>query len=492
MLPQTYTPDTPPLAHQREALEKGWQQEGFAYLLEMGLGKTRVTIDDFCINYAESRVDGLLVIAPKSVYSNWTRQDRENPGELQRWLWSQHSKNARVYTYRSGRVRQDREERRRLLDTMEPGPRILVVNVEALASTGDATDLCLDFLKAHRTMIAIDESTLVKNPQSHRTKICLRLRRLATMRRILTGSLVTSSQSDAWAQFEFLSRPGQNLLGYHKFSVFRARFCDLREIFVGGRSVKVEKGPRNTSELAEIVARHSFRRRKKDCLDLEPKQYRRREVELTDEQKKVYRDLRTSAMAVLRDGSEVTTEIVMTQLMRMHQVVCGHVTTDDRRVMRLQSNRLRALLEIVDATSESVVIWCGYRPDADYVAQELRRLYGEDSVSEWTGAHSMGAREAMETEFQEGRRRFMVATQSAGARGRTWTTGTCVIYYSNSTSLELREQSEDRTHRIGTVGTVVYWDIVAPGTPDEKIISTLRSHKQVAQAVMGDGLEAWI
>jgi SNF2 family DNA or RNA helicase len=67
-----------------------------------------------------------------------------------------------------------------------------------------------------------------------------------------------------------------------------------------------------------------------------------------------------------------------------------------------------------------------------------------------------------------------------------------VIYYSNGYDWEIREQSEDRTHRIGTKGTVTYVDLVTPDSVDEKIIRALRAKRSVARAVVQDGLDAWI
>src|SRR5687768_10989632 len=90
MLPDFYLPDLPPFKHQEESLIKGWDKKGFGYFLEMGLGKTRVTIDNFCMLHAADLVEGLVIIAPKSVYTNWTREDPDNPGELQKWLWSKY------------------------------------------------------------------------------------------------------------------------------------------------------------------------------------------------------------------------------------------------------------------------------------------------------------------------------------------------------------------------------------------------------------------
>ena len=474
-----------------DALQAARDRQEYAYFLDMGLGKSRVAIDEFCLLYTEGKCDALLVIAPKGVYTNWTRIDDDRPGELQRWIWDSMKTEVRVHKYRAGKQKQDEKSRIALMDATSPGARILVMNIEALSATIQAEEFARKFLRTFQNpMIVVDESTSIKNHKAIRSKVCIQLAKWSTWRRIMTGSPSTGSLSDFWSQFEFLG-PKKELLGHRSFRTFQARYCQLRDIVVSGRTIRTEVGQQNVEELAAIVARHSFRRRKSECLDLPPKNYVSREVEITSEQQRVYSDLKRTAMAVINGTSEVTTEIVITQLMRMHQVLCGHVRTDDGRVMEISNNRVQALLDIIGETEEQVVIWAGYRPNAELIVRTLRKVYGDHSVAEWHGGVTQAMRDLGEAEFQAGKRRFMVAT-SAGARGRTWTAATLVIYYSNSHDLELRTQSEDRTHRIGTKGIVTYVDIMIPGTLDQKIIQALRDKRNIAHAVLNEGVGNWI
>lgn len=489
-LPPEYRPDVPPFDVQRESVSMAWKREYFAYLLEMGLGKTRTLIDDFCLNFVLGLVDALLVLAPKSVYGNWTRVDDVAPGELQKWMWREVAEAAIVHQYRAGKSVRDARERLAVLDAVAPGARILVVNVEAVSSTVEAVQFCERFLRSHRTMMVIDESTVIKDRSSNRTKRITKMGQLAEKRRILTGSPITGSPCDAWGQFEFLER---GLLGHSTFRSFQSRYCVLRDMRVGGRIIQKEVGTQNLDELRDTIAKNSIRRRKRDCLDLPEKVYERVEVDLTDEQTAAYKEMKRSAMLVLADG-EVTTTIVMTQLMRLHQIAIGHVTADDGAVLRFRSNRPQALLDVIERSGDRKgVIWCNYREDADVVTETLRSKFGERAVVRWTGAEAMELREEGESRFQnDDSCRFMVATQSAGGRGRTWTAATLVVYYSNSYDLELREQSEDRTHRIGQTGTVVYVDLIARGTVEEKIVRALRLKKDVSRAIQQDGATQWI
>lgn len=491
MLPDYYVPRSPPFDHQARSLEAGWREKAYAFFLEMGMGKSRVAIDNFCLLYAAGYCDSWVIIAPKSVYTNWTRVDDENPGELQKWMWEHILPLATVHTYRAGKRKADIAARHHLMSIAAPGPKILVINKEAISATMDGPSFVISFLKRFpKSMITIDESTIIKKPKSIVTKECIKLAKYAIYKRILTGSPSTGSPSDLFSQFEFLG-PGEMLLGHRSFYTFQARYCTMKEIVVaGGRKIRSETGTQNLDELAGIVAQHSFRRRKEECLDLPPKQFFRREVEITDEQAQAWKELKRTAMTVIQ-GQEVTTEIVLTQLTRIHQVLCGHIKTDEGNILLIKNNRIREMMNILEETDEQCVIWAMYRPDVEVVVRELRRVYGEDQVAEWRGGLTQEEREKGEADFQAGRKRFMVATK-AGARGRTWTAATLVIYYSNDTDLEIREQSEDRTHRIGTRGTVTYIDLVIPNSPDEKVIDTLRGKKSVARAVLDEGLEAWI
>jgi SNF2 family DNA or RNA helicase len=198
-------------------------------------------------------------------------------------------------------------------------------------------------------------------------------------------------------------------------------------------------------------------------------------------------------MVAMQDGREMTTQIVMTQLLRLHQIACGHVKWDSGEVQRIPNNRLSELLALLeDASGEKAIVWCSYRSDADAVAGALRDRFGRDAVSEWHGGIGTPAREAGEAAFQNGAARYMVASQQAAGRGRTWTAATLVVYYSNSHSLEDRQQSEDRAHRIGQTGTVTIVDLVARGTVDERIIKSLRANLDVVRAALQDGPSTWV
>jgi SNF2 family DNA or RNA helicase len=87
---------------------------------------------------------------------------------------------------------------------------------------------------------------------------------------------------------------------------------------------------------------------------------------------------------------------------------------------------------------------------------------------------------------------YMVATAAAGGRGRTWTVADLVVYYSNTADLEHRSQSEERAQGVDKVNSVLYVDLIAPGTVDEKMLSTLRRKINMAAAITSDTWREWV
>lgn len=488
---ENYVFRTQPYRHQREALMKGASRQAFAYLMEMGTGKTKTTIDNIGILWEADLLQAVVIFAPKGVYSVWARFSN-GQGELRTHLPERILERTSIEVWSSALSKRKREEMRaRLCNHMTDRLLIVVMNIEAIRGK-DAYDMVWEMMRVHKTMMVIDESTVIKNPDAQVTKMAVRLGQRAAFRRILSGGPITRWPTDLYSQFEFL---GPRMLDHRSFYSFRAEFCVLREIVTNGRTLRVTVASQNLERLSKLVDQHSFRARKKDCLDLPPKIYQRRPASMSDEQVRVYNDIRTRSWAELEGGGEVSTNMVITQLLRLHQLVCGHVTTDDGRQVRISETRLVDLDNTIEEASVGdggIIIWACYRLDLLDIAARLRRDYGQDSVAEYHGEIPQRSRDEGVAAFQAGERKFIVANPQVGARGGTWTAGRTVIYYANHRSLDLRKQSEDRAHRSGQTHPVNYVDLVAEGTVDESIIRAWAMGMDVVEAVLRDGPRQWI
>jgi|TARA_R100000406_G_C3108010_1_gene123598 SNF2 family DNA or RNA helicase len=250
-------------------------------------------------------------------------------------------------------------------------------------------------------------------------------------------------------------------------------------------------GYRNLEELTRKLDTFSYRVLKKDCLDLPDKLYIRRDVTLTAEQKKLYSELKELAITELENKETISVTNILTQLLRLHQIVCGHVKSDDGTETPIESNRIDELLEVIGEMQGKVIIWANYRQNILEIVETLQGLFGADSVASYFGDTGTDERERAIKQFQdpESPLRFFVGNTQTGGYGITLTEAQNVIYYSNSFDLEKRLQSEDRAHRIGQTNKVTYVDLVAKDTIDEKIVTALRNKLDLAQEVLGD--EKW-
>ena len=471
---------TKPYEHQLDALNASWDKENFAYFMEMGTGKSKVLLDNAAMLYDKGQINGLLLIAPKGVYKNW--YDQEVPTHL-----PDHIEKKMVLWKTSDKSKKQQS----LLNTMfETGTdlHILIMNVEAF-SKGDGIKFAEKFMMSHKTMIAIDESTTIKTPTSNRTKSILSLRELAKYRRILTGSPVTKSPLDLFSQCQFLD---PWLLSHQSYYTFKARYAVTRKIEVQGRRVEIVVGYRNLGELSEKIKPFSKRVLKDDCLDLPDKTFIKHTVELTKEQKKVYEQMKKEAIAFL-DGKMQSSATVMTQLMRLHQITCGHFTADDGTIKDLPCSRLSELMSILENVEGKAIIWSHYTHDVKRIIAKIKEVYGEDSVVDYFGETDQDQRSKNIKKFQtDDKCRFFVGTTHTGGYGITLTAGSTMIYFSNGYDLEKRQQSEARIDRIGQTKKMTYIDIISQDTVDERIVKALRNKVNIANTIMGEDLKDWI
>jgi Mesyanzhinovviridae DNA helicase len=523
---------TAPMAHQLEAVRRALRKpNAFAYMGETGTGKSGMALIEWQHRYNLNDIRDLLIIAPAGSIKNWYRDKTEeqlaelknflDPKLYQQLLFADNSKKA-----------ESKYARIRLLKSNGSAPRALFVNIEALSQGKNSHTelLCREFLKEGHAMMVIDESTRIRHHDSARSKAVLRLGQHAKARRIMTGMIVPRSPLDLFAQMKFLD---WNILGYTSYVAFRARYAKMHlmnappeaiinhflKVFLqrkrlsldtskwdlqqkidwmlsmgawpgGGQPIPIRY--QNLDELREKYLPYCFQVWKKDCLDLKPKIYEFRDVELTDEQKRIYKEIRAQAMAELKDGRYVTPANILSQMVRLHQIVCGHVRADDGAVVDIESNRIAAIKDIVEEHDGKAIIWCIYDEEIRKIIQALSLEYGPESVAGYWG----GNRKTRDTEERrflgDPSCKYMVSSQPTGGVGNTWNVATLSIYACNSHDLEHRFQSEDRNHRKGQQESVTYIDLITRGTVEEKIIIALRKKLDLAMTVTGANYKDWL
>jgi len=472
-----------PFDHQRKALEEGWHRQEFGLFMEMGTGKSKVLIDNLGLLFLNGQINFALVLAPKGVYRNWVAKEipehmsDDIPHRVIRWVASPNKR--------------QQEEMRSVKDQFA-GLTIFVMNVESFSTKkGQTAGEWMARTFGNNGLIAVDESTTIKNHKAKRTKSLLKIASQFKYRRLLTGSPITKSPLDIFSQTEFL-RPG--LMGHESFYTFQGRYAVLQRRSMGAKSFQQIVGYKNLDELTDKIDTFSYRVLKKDCLDLPEKVYTARYVTLTDEQFRMYSLLQQQAMLLFEDGEIVSAPAVITQMLRIQQVLSGHLKTDDGEMKYFPSRRMDALKEILEEHDGKVIIWSRFRYDIIEITKMLNKEFGEGSAAAYYGDTTDDERQSIVQQFQSpsSRLRFFVGNPATAGYGLTLTEADLVIYYANDFNLETRIQSEDRAHRIGQKNNVTYIDLISEGTIDEKIVEALRNKIDIGARVLGEEAREWL
>lgn len=488
---------TQPYAHQLECLNRFGRHETFALLAEMGTGKTWIAINNMADLWSSGDCGGALVLAPNGVHTNWTEIElKKHMPDWVRWR-------AAAWTATQSKAAQ--RQLNGLLEQSQGDLRILTMNHEAL-QTKRGYDFARGFLSSvANAMIIVDESDAYKTPSAQRTKALMKLKPLSRWRRIMTGTPVNNAPFDLFSQFTFLD---DAILGTSSFYAFKAEYADMlqhghpvleavKQRSRGRTPQIVAKGKdgrpsyKNLEKLKGLVDPHSFRVRKADCLDLPDKVYKTIVFDLTAQQRAVYEQARDECRLVLDGDVSVFNKLVA--ISKLAQVTSGyylHPMADEPVRIEGDNPKLKLLVEAVERSvdrGEKVIVWARFRVEIEDITLAMHKA-GIPAVEYHGGVSGPDRRDAIEA-FERGDAMVFVGNQQAGGTGITLTAASHTIYFSNNFSLRDRLQSEDRAHRIGQTRNVVYTDIVARGTIDERVIATLVSKGSVADAIVDGTLK---
>ena len=463
-----YEMKTTPYAHQTEALAHCTSQKNFALFMEQGTGKTKVAIDRAGGLFAEGRITGVLVVAPKGVHRQWV--DSQLP-----------THSGTEFTAATWPLKELPKE-------LHPGSGLkwLSVNIDGI-KTLKGELMCAQFIEAHkgRVMMIVDESHAIKNAKSKRWKASNELGRCCSHRMALTGTPIAKDLTEEWAQFKWLD---EKIIGIRYITAFRNEYC-----IMGGFEGRAIVGHKNVERLQDKVGPYSFRATKDD-IGILPKAYDKWKFDLSAEQKKMMKSMKKELIALIDNGEISTAQNAAVAIMRIQQIANGFLMDDDKNINRLfpagKNPRIIALKECLEATEGKVVIWARFIEDIN----QIKALLGDECVTYYGATSDKDRTAAIESFLSEepDSPKYFVSNPAAGGVGLNLQ-GQCrrAIYYSNSDNSIERWQSEDRIHRIGVTGGVVYTDIVAVGSTDAKILNNLRAKKAVSAMALGD-IRSWL
>jgi len=504
---------TEPFDHQRDIFEDTWDKRNHALFMEMGTGKTKVSLDTVCALHESGKVDCVIVVAPSGVQSNWINECKVHiPDRI-----------AVDAAYWSSKLKKRQKD---AFMVVRDGKLIIrSVNIESVA-TKAVWDFLVSLTERYPCALILDESSRIKNHKAKRTKNLIALGKRCEYRRILTGTPITQSPFDLFTQFQFLDSKiisNQNYFVFkHKYGIFE-NYALRNELikFFGDDGFKIynikkNTGTVSTNELMCILndkdrvkwARNIVSRtpifiqeyknidalynevepycsivKKEDCLDLPETTHQVEVVPLSSEQDRIYRQLKTELVSELK-GDILTVPHALTKLLRLQQVVGGFFNTGEtKQVIGETVPRVERVKDIIRDIigKHKVIIWCRFVDEIKLLMEELKEYNPEGLFGE---VHAE-RRIANIKRFQEDPEcRLLIGNQQVGGIGINLTAATYSIYFSNNFSLEDRLQSEARCHRIGQKRNVTYIDMQAEGTIDEHIIKSLSGKADFANRLM--------
>ena len=471
-----------PFEHQDNYLKAAWRLRVDGTLFDMGLGKTKVTLDTAGMLAYTGKIDSLIVFAPKGVYANW--EQKELPKHMSP------SVQYKAVLWKGISTKKNVAELVPIMTHEDNVLHIFIINYDAVIT--EKGKYTLDkFISGHKaTMIVCDESTKIKNPKAKRTVALCKLGQRAVCKRILTGSPITRSPLDFYSQALFLSK---DCLGFSNFFAFRNRYAILEDVTTfGGASFKKVVGFKNINELSDKIETFCHRIMKEECLDLPEKTYLTRTFELTKEQQKYYNEMSNNLMIEL-ENDMVSTTIALTKILRLRQICCGYVPTDQGDVLRIENKRLETLMDCIEEIDGKIIIWAYFVQDIKDIAEAIKKEYGEDSFVTYYGETALEDRtKAIELFENNDKCRFFIANPKVGGMGITLNAAKYSIFYNADYNLEDRMQAEARNYRIGQKEHIFYIDIMAENTVEESIVESLVNKYEIATEVLRDKLLEWL
>jgi SNF2 family DNA or RNA helicase len=545
---------TKPFHHQLTELEHSYRKPSWGLFWEQGTGKTKPIIDTACRLWEEGEIDAALVVAPNGVHRNWVEQ------ELLLHLPDCVRESVRSMHYQSSKSSAQWHQKAVKELTRHEGFSWLTISYEAFMTKQGHKDL-VEFFYRRKLLYVLDEAHAVKEPSAKRTKSILKSAKYAPYRRILTGTPITQGPFDVYTQVTFLDSHFWEEHGFGSYTEFKHHFgvftttwnpvaFDPATGYRSGRNVEILKEYQRLDELHGLLKLVSSRVTKDEVLDLPPKLYAKRFFTMNDEQSRLYRELRDEYITWLTlhpeeaeavdcgvcsglrervvDGMAypceacagratgdtlVATPLAMVRLLRLQQVTCGYLPTEDESepiyMIKGPNHRLEEALDLCEEAQHKVIVWGRFQLDLTLLAKGLEErgikavrydgMVGDDDRAEakarFTGLrphYEHGQVVGLDEVPEQEQAKVFLSNPAVGATGLTLTQARTVIYYSNSFKLNDRLQSEDRAHRIGQTNQVLYVDLVAEQTVDEKIVTNLREKKSIADQILGDKPKEWL
>ena len=438
-------PGFTPFAHQKVTAEFLANQRKAFCFNEQGTGKTASVI--WAVDYLMKLglVKRVLVICPLSIMkSAW---------QVDLFKFAIH----RTVAIAHGSAKKRKE-------IVEAGAEFVVVNFDGVGI------IKKQIMDGGFDLIVVDEASAYKNAQTVRWKDLRDLARVVKGLWMLTGTPAAQSPVDAYGLAKLVNPSGVPMF----FGQFRDKVMNKVSMY---RWIPKP----DASQTVHTILQPAIRFEKKQCLDLPPVTFTEREAPMTLQQKGFYKLLR-SEMLIEAAGEEISAVNAAVKINKLLQIACGSIYTDNGEVVDFDvSNRLNVVQEVVDESSNKVLIFVPFTHSIEVLAKHLTKNGITCDVI--NGAVSVNRRSDIVQRFQsQPDPKVLVIQPMAASHGLTLTAADTIIWYAPCTSVETYLQANARIDRPGQVNpmTIVH---ITGSQVETRMYSLLRgniaNHQQV-------------
>lgn len=459
--------------HQKQAADiaksRAHEGLGLALFFEMGTGKTRTQIEILKDNYNDhGKILPTIIFCPIVVVGNWKAEIAKYsdiPTERVLCLTGPSiERQAQFWDYKK-----------------KYGSEFIVVtNYESLNMYGVYSDL----LKFEAEILICDESHRLKASTAKRTKAAIKLAKKIKLTYLLTGTPVLNSPMDLFSQFLIMDK---GLTFGEKFFLFRAKYFineNWDKPYLSFPNWQIKPGA--IEDINALVAKHSVRVKKEECLDLPPLVRQTLFVEMESEQARCYRQMEKDFITYINDKACVA-QLALTKALRLQQIVSGFLVLEDKSVKHFENNRIKALEDLLlDLTpTHKVIIWAVFKENYKAIREicEKNKIKYVECHGETKEKDKLTVADKFNSD--QGTKVFIGHPISGGV-GLNLTSSDISIYYSRDFSLEADLQSESRNHRGGSNihQKITRYDLTCQGTIDELILQKLANKEVLGEALI--------
>ena len=420
--------------HQKVALSYLTLNDSFALFMEQGTGKTLPTLIHIRNLLESNNANNALIVAPKSTLGAWER-DIELFNEKDQKLL-----NAKVEIINYDKVWRKRKGHNPYEKTWD--------------------------------VIVLDEAHFIKNRTSKRSEFLLKLSVNAKYRYILTGTPIGNGQlENIWSQYAFLDpyiergRVYSKIFGgsYYKF---QEKYCILNRYWK-------PMAYKHVNELQDIIAEHSYRVTKDECLDL-PDKLPDEVIKVELKAKKQYNEMAKSSTVL---EHEVLAENPLSRMLKLRQLASGFMNDNDGNIIEYKTEKLEVLGELLESLNKKVVIFAEFK----HSIKQIETLLNKKKIKHVTLDGDQKDKTIWRKFQSDESIQAIVVQYQSGSAGIDLFASDTIIYYEPTLRSTTLEQSRDRIHRSGQTSKCSYIHLITKGTVEVAIYRALENYSDFSE-----------